>query len=156
MFVSDKIKVLKNTKGRGIFAKEDIGKSELIIEFKKTYISYPTNTCLRIDENLYQDNLDREATENFVNHSCEPNAFIQFDDMSLISLRKIKKGEEITYNYLTVDWDKEDVFKCKCKSKKCLKELRGFKHLPIEEKKKLEPMLSPFLKKKLNEEIKVM
>ena len=90
-----------------------------------------------------------ESIENFLNHSCEPNGYINFEDLTFRALRNIKKGEELTFNYLTTEWDMANKFDCKCDSKDCFGYIGGFKYLPLKEKTKLLPFLSPFLKNKL-------
>ncbi len=151
MFVSKKVEIKETNKGKGIFANKKIGKYERILEFEKNFVTKPSNFTLRIAENIHQISKDPCAKENFVNHSCEPNAYINFKDLSLKALRNIKPDEEIAYNYLTVDWDDEDIFECKCRAKNCYKNLHGFKNLSFKEKIKLRQFLSPFLSKKIKE-----
>ena len=104
MFVSNKIEVRKKGDGeKGIFAKEDIKKGETILEFEKNFVEAPTKTSIQIDEKLHQESRNQEAEENFINHSCNPNAYINFSNLTLVALRNIKKGEEITFNYLTTE-----------------------------------------------------
>ena len=73
-------------------------------------------------------------------------------EMNYTAIKDIKKGEEITYNYLTTEFDlvRDNLdFNCLCKSKNCLKHIKGFKFLTEKQKLKLKPLLSPFLRKKL-------
>ncbi len=39
----------------------------------------------------------------FINHSDDPNA-CYFDDLSVVALRDIAAGEEITHDYACADW----------------------------------------------------
>jgi len=71
--------------------------------------------------------------------------------LTLRTLRNIKKVEELTYNYNTTEFDIIKKFKCECNSKNCFHKIEGFKYLTLEQKKKLKPFLSPFLKKKFEE-----
>lgn len=110
---------------------------------------------LQIDENLFLEGTQK--FDNFLNHCCEPNAFIDWDSMNLVALRDIKKGEEITYNYCTSEYDMgftESNFICNCNSNKCYQKINGFRHLSLEQKMKLKDFLSPFLRRKLEEELK--
>lgn len=67
----------------------------------------------------------QNLTGNFVNHSCEPNAGIR-GQISLYSMKNIKKGEEICFDYGTVLFGLKGKptyrVKCHCHSKSC----RGF------------------------------
>ncbi|MFO7711466.1 MAG: SET domain-containing protein-lysine N-methyltransferase [Candidatus Woesearchaeota archaeon] len=78
-----------------------------------------------------------------------PNGYIDFDDLAYRAKRPIRKGEELTFNYLTTEWDLAEKFNCDCGSNNCYEEIKGFKYLTLNQKKELEP--SPFLKKKLND-----
>ena len=56
---------------------------------------------------------------HYINHSCEPNAFMQIlhDHILFIALRDIRPGEEITIDYeSTLHSDKK---RCVCRAKKC-------------------------------------
>ncbi len=86
-----------------------------------------------------------------MNHSCDANAHIDFQALSLRASRKIEKGEEIAYNYFTTDYENEDVFDCHCGAKNCKKRTTGFKGLTLEQKIEIRERLSPFLFKKLEE-----
>jgi len=147
--MSQKLEVRKTEKGKSLFAKENIRKNEILIKFKGKVLYKPTKTSLQIDENKHLEGPGE--IDDFINHSCNPNGYINFKDISFRALRDIKKGEEVTFNYNTTEWDMKVPFKCKCGSKDCLHKIRGFKYLTLEQKKKLRHLLSPFLKRKLKE-----
>lgn len=145
-----KIIVAATKNGRGLFARAAIAAGEVILEFEPRFLPYPTHTTLRIDEFRHQENHDPAAAENFINHSCAPNGYIDFVGLSFRALRDIRPGEELTYNYLTTDYDGEDVFACQCGSPDCFKHISGFKHLDRQRQERLGPYLSPYLKAILN------
>lgn len=150
--MSNALVVLQETKtGKGVVASCDIEKGEVIFEFEKSFVNTPTNKTLRISEHVNQLSGDPSAIENFVNHSCEPNAYIDFDALTLNALKPILKGTEVTYNYFTSDWGGEDDFECKCGAITCVRQVRGFRYLPREEKLKIVDLLSPFIRKKFGE-----
>lgn len=153
-YYNNKLEIRKTEKGKSLFARKDINKNEIILEFEKNFLPYPTKTSMQIDENIHQESKNPDAFENFINHSCEPNSYINFRDLTLRVIRKIKKGEEITYNYLTTEWELKSKFQCKCGSGKCYGHIKGFKYLTKEQQKDLLPFISPFLKKKINKKNK--
>jgi len=148
MFISKKLVVRKTEKRKTLFTREDIKKDEILIKFEGKILNYPKKTTLQIEENKHMERED--SMDNFLSHSCEPNGYINFDDLTFRALHKISKGEETHFNYLTTEWDMVNKFKCHCKSKNCLKYIKGFKYLNSKQKTKLKSLLSPFLKKKLN------
>jgi hypothetical protein len=151
MFLLNKLEVRNTQKGKGLFSTEVILKDQTILEFEKNYIGHHNNKTLQIDENKHQISKNPDAIENFINHSCQPNAYINFKDLTFRAKHKIGKGEELTYNYFTTDWDNEDVFQCKCGRKNCKKLIKGFRNLVLQDKKKLRPLLSPYLLRKLGD-----
>ncbi len=62
-----------------------------------------------------------------INHSCDPNAWIE--GLDLVARRKIKAGEEITIDYATFYNERMDAFDCHCGSRKCRKVIRGTDYL---------------------------
>lgn len=107
--------------GSGVFASRDFKAGEIVLKWNvsnkitknkikhisssdKKYISYFDGSCFLM-----------QPPERFVNHSCDPNTFPK--DFCDIAKRDIKKGEEITTNYLDVC--NEINMKCNCGSKNC-------------------------------------
>lgn len=149
MYVSPKIYLVEENGFRSLLADAIFEPDELVLEFERTFVTTPNQFSLQIDENLHQLSNDTSALENFVNHSCDPNGYIDFDLLSLKARRSICKGEVLTFNYFTTDYHCEDVFYCQCGAQNCKKIINGFKNLSYQEMKELEPYLSPFLKRKM-------
>jgi D-alanine-D-alanine ligase-like ATP-grasp enzyme len=61
-----------------------------------------------------------------INHSCDPNAWLQ--GLDVIARRAIKKDEEITMDYATFCVDMTE-FACRCGSQNCRKVIRGTDYL---------------------------
>jgi len=63
----------------------------------------------------------------FINHSCDPNCEVEItsNQIWISSIKRIKKGTELLYNYgYPYDSDFEDHI-CKCGSKKCVGYILG-------------------------------
>ena len=75
--------------------------------------------------------IDGHGMAMFVNHSCEPNCETDEIDgrIYIQTIRKLKPGEELTYDYWLYDGD--DDAPCHCGAKKC----RGSMYSPAEQKK---------------------
>ena len=147
----------------GVYAKKDIRKGTKIIEYVGELVSKEEGD--KRSENQYKAHkkdknagavyvyeltkkwdLDGNFSYNparLINHSCEPNAKYKQIGLKIfiVSIKKIKKGEEITYDY---GYDLEDYknHKCRCGSKKCIgyiigkNFLKDFKKLQKKKKKK--------------------
>ena len=156
MQVHKKVEVKKTKKGDSLFSKCNINQGEIILEFEKNFQDTPSRYTLQIDETRYQVSNDKDAYENFINHSCDANGYIDFNDLTFRAARDIKAGEELTFNYNTTEWDMEngedEAFTCRCGVSGCLKRIRGFRYLTAEQKKSFESLLSPHLSHKYNQD----
>ena len=86
--------------GRGLFAKIDIKAGEIIgeVEGKPTKNDGPYVLWL----NNAGRGFEVSCILKYINHNQEANA-CYYDDLTVVALRDIKKGEEITHNY-GEDW----------------------------------------------------
>ena len=143
-------------KGLGIVARKRIRRGQRVLKFfgelvSKEGVTNP-NAALQLDGNLFLES-DGSIDEN-LNHSCNPNCYIDFRQLALVALKEIQKGEELTFDYNTSEYDLIDqgcFFTCLCGSLNCIGEVKGFRYLPVDHKKKIQPFLSPFLKRKWRE-----
>ena len=136
---------VKNSKihGRGIVATKNINKSTKIIQYvgeivskkegdkrsanriKKYLKSNRTGSVYIFELNKKYD-IDGFFGYNkarYINHSCNPNCEVDIEnnEIWISSIKKIKKGEELSYDY-GFEFDEDD-FKdhiCKCGSKNCI------------------------------------
>ncbi len=130
---SPKVEVRTNSiEGTGIFARENISKSEIICakgghilnlhEFKQLSWS-EKRYCLQIEDDLFLGpRSEAECPENaiYINHSCDPNVGFQ-SQITYVALRDIGQGEELTHDY-AMCYTIADVLppmQCRCKSKRC-------------------------------------
>ena len=76
--------------------------------------------------------------DDFVNHSCDPNAglVINRTDVILVAIRPIVEQEEITWDYSTTMDEDEWELACLCGSSNCRKTIRDFRHLAPELRKR--------------------
>lgn len=137
-YLSPKVKVFRSgINRRGVFATSPISKGEIIAvwggfiitqkEFNQLQITHfkeIDNYATKIADNFYLVSCKKGGLEDddFFNHSCEPNAGIN-GHLLMVAMRKIGKGQEITYDYAMTDADFNYSFKCACKAKNCRKEI---------------------------------
>src|ERR1700677_1823137 len=64
--------------------------------------------------------MDGHGTAMYINHSCDPNCETEEIDGRewVMSLRAIKPGEELTYDYNVYDGDEDDA-RCHCGARNC-------------------------------------
>lgn len=133
--------------GKGLYANRNFRKGETVGVCRgKLYTSLeversplPEHHFMQVDWDTY---MLVKPPACYTNHSCEPNTGIK-NSVKLVALRKIAKGEEITVDYDTLEYDWS--MKCGCSSKNCRGAVRGFKYLSPELKKKYEGFISDYL-----------
>lgn len=110
------VKYINQKKGRGVFAKKDIGRNTIIErgnvllipnkDYDKIYDTILYNYSFQWKDKRYNGeylNMIPMSICNFINHSYTPNTRYTYDYNKLLikfmTIKNIKKGEEITTNY---------------------------------------------------------
>ncbi|XP_061616531.1 histone-lysine N-methyltransferase 2B [Phyllopteryx taeniolatus] len=125
--------------GRGLFCKRNIEAGEMVIEYAGTVIrSVLTDKrekyydskgigcyMFRIDDFDVVDATMQGNAARFINHSCEPNCYSRVINVDgrkhivIFALRKIYRGEELTYDYKFPIEDDESKLRCNCAARRC-------------------------------------
>ncbi|MBD1141640.1 SET domain-containing protein-lysine N-methyltransferase [Pelagibacterales bacterium SAG-MED32] len=129
--------------GSGVFAIQDIKKNSKIIEYIgekvlkaegdkrserriKKFLDSKTDGSVYVFELNSKYDIDGSPLYNkarYINHSCAPNCVVDIidDRIWIKSIKKIKKGEELNYDY-GYEFNKDDFndHVCRCGSKKCI------------------------------------
>ena len=121
--------------GRGLFATEPIGASE-IVAVKGGHIVTTTqlrqlpdplpNSEIEIADGLHLVALSPEEYDPvmlFINHSCEPNVGLA-GNIVLITMREVTAGEELTTDYALFD-DYDGRMPCDCNTASCRRVIDG-------------------------------
>lgn len=122
--------VKKSRSGLGLFTNAPIEKGGFIIEYfgpiltSKEADKRGGKYLFETNKNRFIDGSSRLNTARYINHSCRPNCEIdiKLGRIYVFALRKIKAGEELSYDYDTEYFDEHiKPFGCtceKCKEKK--------------------------------------
>jgi len=149
---SPKLDIAMTQGKKGLFALVSIDRNEVLIDLNgENYFLSPTKRSLQIGEKRHV--FGRDETVGYLNHSCEPNSFLEFSSLCVRALRDIQRGEEVKVNYAATEYEMHDSFRCDCGSSACLQMIRGFKFLTRDQRLELKPYLAPYLLKKWDEEI---
>ncbi|XP_031440103.1 histone-lysine N-methyltransferase 2A isoform X3 [Clupea harengus] len=127
--------------GRGLYCKRNIDAGEMIIEYSGNVVrsvltdkrekSYDEKGIgcymFRIDDYEVVDATMHGNAARFINHSCEPNCYSRViivegqKHIVIFALRKIYRGEELTYDYKFPIEEPGNKLPCNCGAKKCRK-----------------------------------
>ncbi len=119
--------------GQGMFALEPVAEGELLVVWGgelrtagQIAALQDEGNChgLQVDEGVYLWSIQAGDAGDYVNHSCNPNAWIS-GQISLLARRDISAGEEITFDYATTDASDYDTFECACGDALCRARVTG-------------------------------
>lgn len=129
--------------GFGVFAIEDIEPGEVIGEFlgevrwSENAASLPMDDsfsgrhAIQFKKHWWRDGRV-DGIARYIAHSCNPNCGI-VDLFKVVSMRKIKAGEEITWDYAMTE-EEHPPFECKCGSTNCREVICGFRPMTPEQR----------------------
>lgn len=123
-----KLRVRRSRTGKGLFTEEEIPKGACVIE----YIGRPASLKEQTEDRgkylfwtgkltMINGNIP-ENLARYINHSCVPNCESDGPEgkVYILALRRIKPGEELTYDYGKEYFNRHiKPFGCKCS--KCIK-----------------------------------
>jgi len=66
-----------------------------------------------------------------MNHSCNPNTFLDTTRMLVFAARDIGTSEELTFFYPSTEWEMSSPFICLCGATNCIHVVAGARFLPL-------------------------
>src|SRR5215213_5158619 len=125
---------------KGLFAKRDIIAGSVIFHFKGSISRQANKYSVQLSRDKHinfppvrKPNDDLDYAWQYLNHSCEPSGYVNAAEYCFCALRNIRKGEEITFNYLTTEDELATPFQCGCGSAKCFGFIGGYKFLTADQ-----------------------
>lgn len=119
--------------GFAVFCIQAIEKDELLaiwsgeilsLEQVESLSAEERSHTVQIDEGFFLGPAGPGDPSECINHSCNPNAGIR-GQISLVAMRPIDAGEEITFDYAMTDGATFDEFPCACGSPSCRGRVSG-------------------------------
>ena len=86
--------------GKGLYARIPIGKDTVIGKLRGKPTQHDGSYVLWLSET---EGFEVRCDLKYINHADNPNA-CYYDDLTVVAIRDIATGEEITHNYETADW----------------------------------------------------
>lgn len=146
-------------KGKGVFAIQMIQVGEPVIIYGGEYTDKKGaekekssgKLIMQWDEDLYSVEDRGTGKGYYINHSCEPNTWMN-DAHTIAALKNIEKGEEITIDYAVLNNGDNYLSKweCKCGSPNCRKKITGKDWQKPELQEKYKNHFVPILNKLIN------
>ena len=82
----------------------------------RRHLNFPT---------IRRSNDELDYCWQYLNHSCEPNGYMNIEELTVRALKDIAPGEEITFNYLATESEMAVPFNCICGSANCFGFIQG-------------------------------
>lgn len=140
------VRLNPSSRQQGLFAIRSFERNERLIEFSiRSIQSTPTYLTVQIGEN---EHFEFEPDHlKYLNHSCDPNVFIDLESLTLLAIKPIVNGEELRFFYPSTEWKMDQPFECSCGSNKCLGTISGAHNLSNTQLTNYK--LSPYIQQKL-------
>jgi hypothetical protein len=159
-YLSSKCVVTKQTAkgGYAVRAREAIAPMELIavwsgriVHWRELLFLSPKmkSYTVQVEEDLYLTSLDSGEPSDLINHSCNPNVGLS-GQISLVAMRAIAAGEEITIDYAMADGSCYDEFFCSCGSAKCRGRVTGNDWRDPDLWERYRGFFSPYLQRRID------
>ncbi len=153
------VRMIENL-GNGLYAKENISKNTLLsilggfvmtLEQEKELDEEIRDYSCQIAPNFVigANNVSDICSADFFNHSCDPNIGFH-GQIFLISMRNIKKDEQICFDYAMVLTITDYEIPCLCGSDNCRGKITGHDWQDLELQKKYKGYFQTYLEDKIN------
>ena len=129
-----------------MYTLQQLAKGEVIVALAGDLVNEPNHYSIQIDAATHIGNSGQINDE--LNHSCTPNAFVDFsisEQLVVRALKSIAPDEEVTIDYCASEERMTDNFECDCGAGNCYQQVRGYAFLDPEQREMLKRQLSPYL-----------
>lgn len=109
---SEKLELRRVDDQLGVYAIAPIDAGERLIALARVFVDRADRFTIQIDELLHQ--AGTFEMDDYLNHSCHPNCFLDFEQLAFVALRPIAVGEQLSFNYLSSEWSMATPFRCWC------------------------------------------
>jgi SET domain-containing protein len=145
--------------GRGLFAKAQIGKGEVVAvkgghiitrEQLRDVSARLGSAEIQIGDDLFiapVTDEERELSMLYTNHSCDPNLGLR-GEITFVAMRDIRTGEELTHDWAMTD-DDDSSTRCSCGASNCRGTLTGKDWLRPELQERYAGYFSAYLAEKI-------
>lgn len=143
---TDIVTVVTRRGQHGVAALVDLRQGDLILTIDGPIVGQPSRYSVQIARDQHVEvGADRDGTTwRFLNHACHPNAVLR--GRELRARLAIRRGDEVTFDYTTTEFDMASPFACACGAADCLGWVRGFAHLTPAQQQQRAPDLADYLR----------
>jgi SET domain len=100
---------------------------------------------LQVGKDLHVPPYGDGSADDYLDHSCAPNTELDETRWEFVARRDIARGELITFNYLTTEWELLQPFDCLCRESDCLGRISGYRFLTARQRNELDGRVASWL-----------
>lgn len=138
---TENIEIVETKQGFATISLRYFKKNDILFQLEGDILTKPTKYTIQIGKNVHIV----PKYGKYVNHSCMPSAYIDFENCCMRALVDIQPKTEITFNYNTSEYAMAEPFTCHCKMLGCIGKVKGFKYLNIKQQKNILIFLPKYL-----------
>jgi hypothetical protein len=116
--------------GKALRVQQPIPNGSVVLSLESDVIRIPAPTVTSIQVGV-DEHIDGPPTL-YLNHSCEPNVFVDAGTLTVVAIRDISPGEDIQFFYPANEWHMSVPFECTCGTKSCLGLVSGAREIDHE------------------------
>jgi uncharacterized protein len=137
------------TFGRGVYAAQDIAPGAVVMEFDgatygRSFARWTKDLLHHVIQIGPQTWRDSRGPARWTNHSCEPNCGIK-NKVQLVAMRRIRKGEQITWDYEMTEKSWWWRMKCQCGTARCRGVIGSYARMPVDVRRRYRGFISEWL-----------
>ncbi len=144
--------VLVEAHQRRLVAQQAIAAGQVIFTLVGRETRSATRYSVQVGPEMHLDSDDlatdaervRERYWMYLNHSCAPSAWVR--GLEIVALHDIRPGEGVTFDYNGTEWEMAEPFACQCGTARCVGRVAGYRHLAPEQRARVAPYLSEYLR----------
>jgi hypothetical protein len=113
--------------GKHLVASRDVKKGEVILVAPNHVLKEaPCRFSIQVSHDLHAL---FDLSVSFLNHSCEPNLFVDTQSFAIRALSDISENSPFGFFYPSTEWEMKNPFVCLCGSENCMKLVDGAKSI---------------------------
>jgi hypothetical protein len=151
---SPKVGRATGEQGALVIATAPIEPGEVLFEFSGVVEPSPGRYTLQVGRDAHL--ASSEALWRYINHACAPSTRLELGPGTpsgrVLARTPLGPGQEVTFNYVTTEWDMAAPFRCACGAASCLGWISGARHLSDAQMAQLAPELMPHIQELLRGE----
>lgn len=130
----------------GVYAVREFQPGERVIEVEGEETSSPSRYSVQVSRDRHLHPSGPDTPWMYVNHSCRPNLAFEPESGDFVARHAIQPGDQLTFNYLTTEWEMAEAFDCACGDDECVGRVAGFRHLSEADRERLLEDAAPHIR----------